>query len=199
VTPCSKVISIDQSPAAPHREICLIKLGKIVGVRPDGANCPDDRRGLLSAAGRAEPGALRIPPPPETQGRGSRPGLGAGCPCDTACRLWSGAAPQTLPASSAPRCAAQAPHSLRRGGIEGRCQTGLLSCPAPPRFPGLPAILRQEELFRNKKATCCKRSPARFLTPFVMQALAAGENAAAGAPAEKSLHRVNSELEGIKQ
>lgn len=84
MTLCSRVINIDQSPAAPYREICLIKLGKIIGVRLDGVNCPDDRRGCLSIAGKDSAGCPALPsrrrPPtalrglPHPRGTAAHPG-----------------------------------------------------------------------------------------------------------------------------
>lgn len=119
MTPCSRVINIDQSPAAPYREICLIKLGKIIGVRLDGINCPDDRRGRLSTPGKSIAGCpalpsrrcpCRSPRPPSgaaacpagatpTRPTAVRPSarLNEGCTCDFICCLSRGAAPADSP------------------------------------------------------------------------------------------------------
>lgn len=74
MTPCSRVINIGQSTAAPYREICLIKLGEMIGVRLDGVSCPDGSGGWLNAAGGAARGAGVSPraPAPLAPTDGSR-------------------------------------------------------------------------------------------------------------------------------
>lgn len=138
------------------------------------------------SAGAAAPQRGRPPPPSRRLPAGATPArptavrpsarLSEGCPCNSVCCLWKGAAPADSPCLlfasffcfALPDSDSLFPSPRRHVGVSSPAQLSPI--------PGLASITRQE-LYRNKKAPSCKRSPARFLTPFVMHAFAAGENA----------------------
>lgn len=141
------------------------------------------------SAGAAPPPGGAAPPAPPPSHRlpaGATPArpaavrpsarLSEGYTCNSVCCLSKGAAPADSPCLlffsffcfALPDSDALFPSPRRHVGVSSPAQLSPI--------PGL-ASITQQELFRNKKAPCCKRSPARFLTPFVMHAFAAGENA----------------------